>query len=147
MLAARRLKLLRDVADRTADAKTIRAACTATADALDGHALEVPFVLMYLVDPRGAHADLVAATGLIPASEAAPRTIDLIQRTMPHGRSLWPRVRASRWMFLSSKADSGNSVAARTPNRPIARSSCHWPPALSSIRWVSWWQASAPVGP
>ena len=41
-LAERRLKVLRDLADRTADAKTVEDACTLIAAALGGHELDMP---------------------------------------------------------------------------------------------------------
>lgn len=75
-LATRRLKTLQDLADRTANARTVTEACGLIGDALDGHELDLPFVQLYLVDRDGRQARLMSTTGLEPAV-AGPQLIDL----------------------------------------------------------------------
>ncbi|KAB8319984.1 response regulator [Tolypothrix campylonemoides VB511288] len=77
ILAERRLKVLRDLADHTADAKTIEEACGLIAQALAAHELDLPFTLFYRLDPDGKQADLVGMTGLEPGSAVCPRVVDL----------------------------------------------------------------------
>ncbi len=76
-LAERRLKVLRDLADRTADAKTIKQACGLMTQALAAHELDLPFTLFYLLDADGKQARLVGNTGLEPGSAACPTVVDL----------------------------------------------------------------------
>lgn len=76
-LAERRLKVLRDLADRTADAKTIEQACGLMTQALAAHELDLPFTLFYLLDADGKQARLVGNTGLEPGSAACPTVVDL----------------------------------------------------------------------
>ena len=86
-LATRRLTVLRDAADRAADARTVIEAFDMLALGLDEHALDVPFVLFYSLEPGATAAHLVAATGLTPGCAAAPRHL-----SAPRGSS-WRRGR------------------------------------------------------
>ncbi|MBA3884495.1 MAG: response regulator [Acidobacteria bacterium] len=90
-LATRRLKVLQDLADHTANARTVAEACGLIIDALDGQELDLPFVLLYLVDRAGGQARLVSATGLDPASTACPPLVDLVADT-----GHWPLAHAVR---------------------------------------------------
>ncbi|HEY9858275.1 MAG TPA: hypothetical protein V6D16_02135, partial [Candidatus Obscuribacterales bacterium] len=76
-LTERRLQVLRDFADRTADTKTIEAACGLSIQALAAHELDLPFALFYQFEPNGKKAYLVSMAGLEPASAACPTLIDL----------------------------------------------------------------------
>lgn len=90
-LTTRRLKVLQDLADHTANARTVTEACGLIAEALDGHELDLPFLLLYLVDRDGRQARLMSTTGLGPADAAAPRLVDLTSATGP-----WPLGEAVR---------------------------------------------------
>jgi len=84
-LAERRLKVLRDLADSAAEAKTVATACDLLARTLAGHALDVPFALLYLLDAEGRQAGLVARAGLAPDSPLSPPLIIL-----DGSESAWP---------------------------------------------------------
>jgi PAS domain S-box-containing protein len=92
-LAERRLKVLRDLADRTAEANTVAEACTLIAQTLAAHALDLPFVLLYLLKPGGAEAQLAACVGLPPGANASPEVMDLAAGEQPTG---WPLAQAAR---------------------------------------------------
>lgn len=89
-LATRRLKALQEVADCTAS-RTVEQACGLIAVALDNHELDLPFVLLYLLDRDGRQARLVSTTGLDPASAACPRLVPLESQT-----DHWPLAEAAR---------------------------------------------------
>jgi len=98
-LATRRLKALQDVADGTA-ARTVAEACGLIAGALNDHDLDLPFVLLYLLDRDGGYARLVSTTGLDPESAACPQVVDLASQT-----GHWPLAEAARTGQLIEVAD------------------------------------------
>ncbi|HKQ92903.1 MAG TPA: PAS domain S-box protein [Blastocatellia bacterium] len=91
-LAERRLKVLRDLADRTADAKTVEDACTLIAAALGGHELDMPFALLYLFDADGKRATLAASCGIQPGTAISPVSVDLSQEAL----TSWPLAEVAR---------------------------------------------------
>jgi signal transduction histidine kinase len=103
-LTERRLKVLRDLAENTADAKTIEEVCRLSAQALAAHELDLPFTLFYRLDTDSKQAHLVSMTGLAPGSAACPTVIDL--EASPE---LWALADVARW----SPADQESSGQAR----------------------------------
>lgn len=65
----RRLATLRDMGARTAEARTVDAACRGAAEVLESNPLDVPFAAIYLLNERGTAARRVAGTRL-PADPA-----------------------------------------------------------------------------
>ena len=68
MLGERRLRTLRELGTRTADAKSAEEVCREAAAALAMDPADVPFSLLYLIDGRGAARSS-------PASPASSSTI------------------------------------------------------------------------
>ena len=64
MIGERRTRALRDLGARTSKAKSVNEALTLSAQALAEYELDLPFVLLYALDPDGDQAQLVGATGL-----------------------------------------------------------------------------------
>lgn len=91
-LAERRLKVLRDLADRTADAKTVEEACTLIAAALGEHELDLPFALLFLFDADGKRATLAASSGIQPGTAISPDSVDLSQEAP----TSWPLAEVAR---------------------------------------------------
>jgi signal transduction histidine kinase/CheY-like chemotaxis protein len=85
VISERQMALLRELAARTAEARTIEDACAFSADALATNPWDLPFALIYLLDPddRGS-AVLAGPTGIQPGHPAAPERISL------GGASIWP---------------------------------------------------------
>jgi hypothetical protein len=96
----RRLATLRDLARRAADATTAEAACADAAAVLEQNPMDVPFALIYLLEPDGTQARLVARSGI-------PRTI-----RRPWGRSCSARRRRARgrWPRHSRRARQRSST-------------------------------------
>ncbi|BAY08015.1 ATP-binding protein [Calothrix sp. NIES-2098] len=83
-LAERRLKVLRNLSHNTTDAKTVAEAIALVAQTLTQQALDLPFVLIYVVDADCKQAQLIESVGLAKGTVASPILIDL------ESSSTWP---------------------------------------------------------
>jgi signal transduction histidine kinase/DNA-binding response OmpR family regulator len=101
----RRLKTLRDLARRAADAKTAQEACVNAAHTLGENSLDVPFALLYLLDRDGKIARLESACGLAPGMAASPAVVDLAG------------AEANDWPLSSAIADASVHVLDDLPQR------------------------------
>jgi GAF domain-containing protein len=110
-LAERRLKVVRDLADCTADAQSVAQACTLIARTLATCDLDLPFVLLYLLDADGTQGRLVADTGLAPGTVASPEIVDLKAPQHP----AWP---------LAEVAHSGQSARVDEVDRQFGPLAC-----------------------
>ena len=82
VIGERRLKMLRELSERTALAGNLEGVFRAVEEVLTPAASDVPFALVYEV--RGPAATLVACAGLTPGSRPAPWTFDV------GGAASWP---------------------------------------------------------
>ena len=64
VVADRRVLALRDLGARAAEAKSAEEACQIACETLAGYAKDIPFALLYLIDPDGEHARLAATAGI-----------------------------------------------------------------------------------
>src|SRR5205823_6592934 len=64
VLSERRMGILRELAARTAESKSVREACRTFAEVLGEDNPEIPFALLYLVDDDGRGVSLAASAGL-----------------------------------------------------------------------------------
>ncbi len=87
VVGERRQRTLRDLADRSVNAKDIEEACRIAGDVLAENRYDVPFALLYVVDKDRKRARLVASVGLNPGETASPSSVDL---TAPETGSVWP---------------------------------------------------------
>ena len=86
MLSERRTRTLRDLAARAGKARSVEEACTLAAQTLTENELDLPFVLLYLLDADRRQARLVGGTGLAPGTAASPDSADLAAQAGPS----WP---------------------------------------------------------
>jgi PAS domain S-box-containing protein len=103
VIGERQLALLRELAASTADARSWRDVCELSALALQGNPRDLPFALLYAVEPGGASVSLAAASGIAAGHPAAPASISTAEDVTP-----WPiaRVLSSQSpVFLSELAD------------------------------------------
>src|SRR5581483_10672330 len=82
----RRLATLRELARRSADAKTAEEACENAAGVFEKNPIDVPFALFYLIDQSGQSAQRIACIGLDTDCAAAPHRVDLSEM----GLCPWP---------------------------------------------------------
>jgi signal transduction histidine kinase len=73
----RQLALLHELAARTAEARTWPQACARWAQALATDREDLPFALLYVVEPEGRTASLAGASGLAAGGAAAPASVPL----------------------------------------------------------------------
>jgi signal transduction histidine kinase/DNA-binding response OmpR family regulator len=72
VLGERRLQLLRNLAERTADAKTVEEACTRFAAVLGADNPDLPFALLYVLSEDGEVARRMGVSGMDPDDPRIP---------------------------------------------------------------------------
>jgi PAS domain S-box-containing protein len=77
VLNERRARLLREAASKTGAAKTAQEACALMVEALKSDPADIPFALLYLIEPDGKHARLCGGTELTGDNRISPAVIDL----------------------------------------------------------------------
>jgi signal transduction histidine kinase len=77
IIGERQILLLRELAARTADARTVAEACVRSADALATSPRDLPFAFIYLLDDRGRTLDLVGQSGIAGRDGFAPNVVRL----------------------------------------------------------------------
>ncbi|RZI85571.1 MAG: response regulator [Rubrivivax sp.] len=77
VLAERRLRQLRSLADLSASAVSVESAIELAAKSLAEDTLDVPFLMIYRIEAEQQRAVLAAATKVLKDSAVAPATIDL----------------------------------------------------------------------
>jgi signal transduction histidine kinase len=91
ILTERRLKTLRDLAARAAEAQTAEAACATALETLGANLSDVPFALLYLMESEGNHARLISWVGIDRNHAGAPEIISTDQVELEGGPSnSWP---------------------------------------------------------
>jgi PAS domain S-box-containing protein len=93
VVGERRVVALRDLGSRSADARTAEAACAAAAATLANHTKDIPFALLYLIDPDGKRVRLAGTAGIGIGAAASPRVIELERRC---SSAVWPLREAVR---------------------------------------------------
>jgi signal transduction histidine kinase len=86
VLGERRLRTLRDLGASLTKAKSAKEACRVAANVLADNRADVPFALLYLVDPQSRRGTLVASTGGDSGIPAAPTSFELDDT---EGASAW----------------------------------------------------------
>lgn len=86
VVGERRVGVLRDLGARSAEPKSAEEACTIAAHALERHAKDIPFALLYLIDEKRTQAYFAASTGMDSGDRVFPRILSL----GPAGEETWP---------------------------------------------------------
>ncbi|MEH2369843.1 ATP-binding protein [Nostoc sp.] len=77
IIGERQLALLRELAARTADARTFDEACTLSASCLESNPYDLPFAMIYLVDPDKQQVFLAGTCRIEQNHVAVPETVAL----------------------------------------------------------------------
>jgi hypothetical protein len=77
VIGERQVALLRELATRTADARTIQAACDWSAGALATNPWDLPFAMIYLAEPEKACLSLASSAGIERGHPAAAASVPL----------------------------------------------------------------------
>ncbi|MBC7480913.1 MAG: response regulator [Rhizobacter sp.] len=110
MLSARRTRTLRDLTAHTSKAKSISEVLAFSAQTFAEYDLDLPFVLLYALEPHGDQARLVGATGLSEDSVARLSSVCLTEV-----QAVWP---------LEAVVRSGSAVKVDDVRRRLAGASC-----------------------
>ena len=86
MLSERRTRALRDLAAQTGKAKSVSEALLLSAQTLAQYDLDLPFTLLYALEPGGDQARLIGTTGLKEDTVASPSTVTFGTEK----QALWP---------------------------------------------------------
>ncbi|MDF5710110.1 MAG: ATP-binding protein [Nostoc sp. S4] len=121
IISERQLKLLRELATRTADARTFDEACKLSASCLETNPYDLPFAMIYLVDPDREQVFLARTCRIQPNQIAVPETVALNSDTV------WPfaeviRTHQTRLVDIL-EADFGSlpsGVWQRSPHQGVA---------------------------
>ncbi|MBW4565735.1 MAG: response regulator [Mojavia pulchra JT2-VF2] len=84
IIGERQLALLRELAARTADARTFNEACTLSVRCLETNPYDLPFAMIYLVDPDQQQVFLAGTCGIDRNHVAVPETVAL------DSDAIWP---------------------------------------------------------
>ena len=116
----RQLALLRQLAASAADARTVPDACAFAGKSLATDPQDVPFALIYLLDPSGRELMLAAATGIDSDHPAAP------VRVSAESAAPWPIAAALRSRVTQVVDDLASTVGPipsgvwdRSPQRAV----------------------------
>src|SRR5919202_527101 len=99
IIGERRLRTLRELAAKTAEAKTVEQACHIDTKPLAINPHDIPFALLYRVEPEGKQAHLAGTTGIEAGTVASPQQVDLFQESEPNGSGevdCWNLARVNR---------------------------------------------------
>ncbi|AFZ13783.1 PAS/PAC sensor hybrid histidine kinase [Crinalium epipsammum PCC 9333] len=76
IIGERQLALLRELAARTVDARTFEQACSLSLGCLETNPYDLPWAMIYLVDPEQQRIVLAGTCGIDPNHEAVPEIVD-----------------------------------------------------------------------
>ena len=107
MLSERRTRALRDLAALASNEKSVNGVLALSAQTLAEYALDLPFVLIYALEPHGDQAELVGATGL-----SADTVAGLRSASSGDAQTVWP---------LEEVVRSGTPVQVDDVRQRIAR--------------------------
>ncbi|WP_256871805.1 ATP-binding protein [Nostoc sp. TCL26-01] len=77
IIGERQLSLLKELAAKTADARTFDEACTLSSSCLATNPYDLPFAMIYLLDPEQQCVTLAGTCGIEPGHPAVPETVAL----------------------------------------------------------------------
>ncbi|HEX3440560.1 MAG TPA: response regulator, partial [Pseudolabrys sp.] len=112
VIGERQLGLLRELAASTADARTWEQVCERTARALSTNPRDLPFAMIYMVEPGTQTARLAGLSGIDPGHPAAPPELPL---DAPHA---WPLAEVLRDHKPHLVTDLGGAFHADFPSWP-----------------------------
>lgn len=118
VVGERRIVVLRDLSTRAVEAKTAEEACIVAASTLTKHSRDVPFALLYLIDPDGKRARLAGSAGIAEGSQAGPLVIELQQKS--GNESAWPLSEVVRTETLQIVEDLASRFGDAVPPGPWA---------------------------
>jgi PAS domain S-box-containing protein len=139
VLSERRIAVLRDLAARSAEAKTAEEACAIAAETLATHPKDIPFAAVYLVGPDNKTARLARTADLTGGSLASPERISLEWNRAD--TSSWPLAEAIRTEVMITMTDLSSRLGNQVPPGPWTE-----PPHTAVVIPISFNKALGPSG-
>ncbi|KFE63293.1 ATP-binding protein [Hyalangium minutum] len=118
IIGERQLVLLRELAARTSDARTLEEVCRRASESLSTNPRDIPFALLYLTEPDGRTVSLAGVAGIERGHRAAPESASL------EDRSGWPFAQVLRnheAQLIEGLESSFGSLPTGGWPRPTAR--------------------------
>ncbi len=115
IIGERQMQLLRDLAARTADARTRDEACRLSAESLASNPKDLCFALIYVADAGKTSLQLAGNTGIEAGSAAAPQTSGL------DDHSVWPFREAltNKIRVVNNTTQHFPDISARAWDHPV----------------------------
>ncbi len=110
VLGERRLRTLGDLALRGVEARTTDQACESAIRTLAANPGDIPFALLYLLEPDSNRARLAGATGVSPNTPALPLIVEL--KEGDGGSRMWPLAEVARTGRPAQMQDVGTRFGA-----------------------------------
>lgn len=115
ILGERRLRLLRDLASKSSEMRSVEATCRDVMAAIAAHPLDVPFAVLYLREPDGKMIALQGWVGFDENELVTPNSVNL-----ETGKEIWPLVRAAAGeTVLVEEVDRQVTVLGGPWNEPV----------------------------
>jgi hypothetical protein len=108
VVAERRVSILRDLGMEATE-NTAEEICRVAVQTLGRHSKDIPFALLYLIDPDGQHARLAGTAGTEQGTSASPQLVSLDQAGAEPG---WPFAAALRGQGMMEVADLASRFEA-----------------------------------
>jgi signal transduction histidine kinase/CheY-like chemotaxis protein len=115
IVSERQLGLLRELAAKTADARSWPEACALSMACLRSNPYDLPFALLYVVDQEHRRVELAGTAGIDRGHPAAPKTLAL------DAEGIWPideSLRTNRAKMIADLAGSFGSLPTGAWNSP-----------------------------
>lgn len=119
VIGARRMRTLRDLAQRSSKAQDVAEACRAAADTIAENPYDIPFACLYLFDEKRERAELCGTARIEPGQSASPQVIDLSQERWPETSAIPAAALLGRFtLFPASELGSQPLPAGPWNTRP-----------------------------
>ena len=112
----RRVLVLRDLGSKSSEARTAEDACAIATETLENHSKDIPFALLYLIDPDRKQAYLAGWAGVEVGSLASPSVIPLEEEDA--NDPLWPLRQVMRSESTRVIKDLPNLLEDQVPRDP-----------------------------
>ena len=103
VVGERRTMLLRDIGSYASETRVAEEACARAANIMGGYPKDVPFALIYLLDPKSEVVRLAGTAGIEPGMRLSPYEIQIGARA----RTPWPLARVLSTEQLETVEDLG----------------------------------------
>ncbi|HEY9669469.1 MAG TPA: PAS domain S-box protein, partial [Coleofasciculaceae cyanobacterium] len=112
IIGERRLQTLQELAAKTAEAKTVEEVCHIATTTLSINPHDIPFALLYRVEPDGKQACLTGTTGIEAGTVASPVQVDLCQESELNGSD-----EAFRWNLSKVNRTGKAELVSNLPTK------------------------------